>query len=138
MPGLERMHGLLAQQLMETSLPELLRYADRNSMAFSREVRLPFLDHRLVEFVMGLPAQDLIGGAVTKNILRRAMRGLVPDTILDRKDKVGFAPPQEAWLRGPLAGWLNETLHAAEQRKDVFGATRQTKDVQSALCAEKS
>ncbi|MSQ61115.1 MAG: asparagine synthase (glutamine-hydrolyzing) [Dehalococcoidia bacterium] len=122
LPGLQRLHGLLSQQLMTTSLPELLRYADRNSMAFSREVRLPFLDHRLVEFVLGLPAEDLIGGAVTKKILRRAMRGLVPDKILDRRDKVGFAPPQERWLRGPLAGWLNETLGAAEQRTDIFDA----------------
>src|SRR3990172_11921150 len=91
-------------------------------MAFSREVRLPFLDHRLVEFVLGLPAEDLIRGAVTKDILRRSMRGLVPDVVLDRNDKIGFAPPQERWLRGPLAPWLDDMLCAAERRTDVFSA----------------
>lgn len=79
-------------------LVELLRYADRNSMAHSREVRLPFLDHRLVEFVFSLPDNLIIRDGWTKWILRQAFRGVVPDAILDRVDKLGYEPPQQRWL----------------------------------------
>ena len=76
--------------LMHGHLQELLRYADRNSMAFSREVRLPFLDHRLVEFTLSLPANLLMGGGWSKRVLRAAMRDIVPAAILARRDKIGF------------------------------------------------
>ena len=81
-------------------LVELLRYADRNSMAHSREVRLPFLDHRLVEFVFSLPDRLIIKGGWTKWILREAFRGIVPEAISFRADKLGYMPPQERWLDG--------------------------------------
>jgi asparagine synthase (glutamine-hydrolysing) len=81
-------------------LVELLRYADRNSMAHSREVRLPFLDHRLVEFVFNLPDRLIIKGGWTKWILREAFRGIVPEAISFRADKLGYMPPQERWLNG--------------------------------------
>jgi asparagine synthase (glutamine-hydrolysing) len=79
-------------------LVELLRYADRNSMAHSREVRLPFLDHNLVEFVFGLPERLLIRDGWTKWVLRQAFRGVVPEQILNRVDKLGYEPPQQRWL----------------------------------------
>jgi asparagine synthetase B (glutamine-hydrolysing) len=79
-------------------LVELLRYADRNSMAHSREVRLPFLDHHLVEFIFRLPDRMLIRDGWTKWILRQAFKGVVPDPILTRVDKLGYEPPQERWL----------------------------------------
>lgn len=81
-------------------LVELLRYADRNSMAHSREVRLPFLDHNLVEFVFKLPTALLMRDAWTKWILREAFRGIVPDEITNRVDKLGYMPPQQKWLGG--------------------------------------
>ena len=81
-------------------LVELLRYADRNSMAHSREVRLPFLDHNLVEFVFKLPTHLLMKDAWTKWILREAFRGMVPDEITNRVDKLGYMPPQQKWLGG--------------------------------------
>jgi asparagine synthase (glutamine-hydrolysing) len=81
-------------------LVELLRYADRNSMAHSREVRLPFLDHNLVEFVFKLPTPLLVKDAWTKWILREAFRGIVPDEITNRVDKLGYMPPQQKWLGG--------------------------------------
>ena len=81
-------------------LVELLRYADRNSMAHSREVRLPFLDHNLVEFVFKLPTHLLVKDAWTKWILREAFRGIVPDEITNRVDKLGYMPPQQKWLGG--------------------------------------
>jgi hypothetical protein len=82
-------------------LAELLRYADRNSMAHSREVRMPFLDHRLVEFVFTLPEACLHRQGWTKWILREAIKGMVPEPIRQRVDKLGYMPPQERWL-GPL------------------------------------
>ena len=81
----ERREGLL-----RTSLPALLRYEDRNSMAFSLEARTPFLDYRLVERALGLPSSDLVRGGWTKAILRDGMAGLLPDDVRLRRDKVGF------------------------------------------------
>ncbi|HYE86941.1 MAG TPA: asparagine synthase (glutamine-hydrolyzing), partial [Vicinamibacterales bacterium] len=96
-----------------SSLPSLLRYGDRNSMAFSREARLPFLDHRLVEFVFSLPSRDLVGGGVTKRVLRAAMRGLVPEVVLDRTDKIGFATPERDWMLGTARAWMANEVAAA-------------------------
>ena len=79
-------------------LVELLRYADRNSMAHSREVRLPFLDHNLVEFVFSLPDRFLVRDGWTKWILRTAFRDFLPAEISNRIDKLGYMPPQARWL----------------------------------------
>jgi asparagine synthase (glutamine-hydrolysing) len=83
-------------------LPCLLRYGDRNSMAHSREVRLPFCDHRLAEFVFAQPAEYLMGEAQTKRLLREAMRGVLPEGVRANWPKQGFRPPQELWFSGPL------------------------------------
>jgi asparagine synthase (glutamine-hydrolysing) len=85
--------------LLQTSLPALLRYEDRNSMAFSVEARTPFLDVRLVERAMALPAADLIRHGWTKAILRDAMAGVLPESVRQRRDKMGFATPERRWLR---------------------------------------
>ena len=79
-------------------LEELLRYADRNSMANGREVRLPFLSHELVEFIFSLPANYKIRNGWTKWLLRETMKNKLPDSIVWRKDKVGFEPPQKKWM----------------------------------------
>jgi asparagine synthase (glutamine-hydrolysing) len=91
----------LLLQTFHTSLPALLRYADRDSMAHSREVRLPFLDRRVAEFALSVPTTFIYSRGVTKRVLREAMRGIVPDVVLDRRDKIGFEPPQGAWLSSP-------------------------------------
>ena len=93
-----------------TMLPTLLRYADRNSMAFSREVRLPYLDHRLVELAFRLPTSLKLDGVETKVVLREAMREYLPDSVRRRRDKIGYAPPQRAWLLGPLRDASRELL----------------------------
>lgn len=80
-------------------LPMLLHYEDRNSMANGIESRVPFLDHRLVEFTTGLPGDYKIRKGWTKSILRDAMKGIVPDAILERKDKMGFVTPEEVWMQ---------------------------------------
>jgi asparagine synthase (glutamine-hydrolysing) len=119
-PFPDRLRNELVRWQTATQLPEFLRYADRNSMAFSREVRLPFLDHRLVEYCFGLPPDLLLRRAVTKVALRQAMRGIVPDEILDRKDKLAYSPPQRQWIHGPLRPWMEENLQRAERRTGIF------------------
>jgi asparagine synthase (glutamine-hydrolysing) len=91
----------LLVQTFETILPSLLRYADRSSMAWGREVRLPYLDRRIAEFALSLPAEFVYRRGVTKRILRDAGRGVVPAAVLGRRDKVGYEPPQRTWLNEP-------------------------------------
>jgi asparagine synthase (glutamine-hydrolysing) len=98
----------LYRTLTKNVLPGLLRYADRNSMAFSREVRLPFLDHRVVEYAFGIPSEQLLRGICTKFVLRNAVRGLVPEVVRTRKDKIGYEPPQQAWMAGPMRPWIQD------------------------------
>lgn len=93
----------LRDAIMESSLPHLLRYEDRNSMAFSIESRVPFLDHRLVEFVFQHAPHLRIRDGWTKWLHRQAMDGLLPDAIAWRSDKVGFETPEVAWQRDLLA-----------------------------------
>jgi asparagine synthase (glutamine-hydrolysing) len=90
---------VLRLQTESVSLPSLLRFEDRNSMAHSIEARVPFLDHRVVEFAFRLGPEMKIRGVETKRILREAMRGVLPEEIRARKDKLGFrAEPKAAWI----------------------------------------
>ncbi len=79
-------------------LPMLLRYDDRNAAAASIENRVPFLDHRLVEYVNRIPSVYKICNGWNKWLLRLAMRGMLPDEIVWRREKNGFATPQKTWL----------------------------------------
>jgi len=88
--------------LTRRGLPELLRYEDRNSMGHSLEARLPFLDYRLVELCVALPATELIRGGETKSVLRRALADLLPTEGRERRDKLGFVTPEQQWFRGAL------------------------------------
>ena len=101
MPGFHRLGGVLAQDSFGRYLTTLLRYGDRNSMAHSREVRLPFCEHRLAEFAFALPPHLLMGDVQTKRLLRESMRGLLPEAIRTRWNKQGFRPPQDLWFKSP-------------------------------------
>jgi asparagine synthase (glutamine-hydrolysing) len=112
----------LVTQSFESSLPQLLRYADRSSMAWSREVRLPYLDRRIAELGLSLPARYLYEDGMTKRILRDVGRGLVPDAVLDRRDKVGFEPPQKTWLQDErFRAFIGEVLLDGRARaRDLY------------------
>lgn len=99
-----------------TSLPMLLRFEDRNSMAHSVEARVPFLDVDLADFCLSLGDRHKIIGATTKSILRTAMRDLLPENIANRTDKLGFATPQAAWLDGPLSEAMDRGLLLCHRR----------------------
>ncbi len=95
------------------SLEELLRYADRNSMAHSREIRLAFLSHDVAEFIFSLPARFKIRRGVTKYLMRKAFADILPTEIVNRHDKIGYEPPQGKWLRQPS---VIATISSAERR----------------------
>jgi asparagine synthase (glutamine-hydrolysing) len=98
--------------MVENSLPMLLRYEDRNAMAFSIESRTPFLTPDLVQFIFALPEEYIIApDGTSKAVFRRAMRGLVPDAILERHDKIGFATPERDWLV-VLSPWVEKMLRS--------------------------
>jgi asparagine synthase (glutamine-hydrolysing) len=98
-PEIFSLNGVLYFNTCMHGLEELLRYADRNSMAHGREVRLPFLSHELVEFVFSLPANFKIRHGWTKWLLRKTMEKRLPAEITWRTDKTGFEPPQQQWMQ---------------------------------------
>jgi len=103
----------LADATARQPLPLFLRIEDRNSMAHSIEARVPFLDHRLVEFAFAQPEQQLMDAALNKWILRRAMSGRIPEVVRTRPDKMGFPTPISTWARGPLFQQLREAIGSA-------------------------
>lgn len=106
-----RVMATLRHTLSGGNLSSLLRHGDRNSMRWSVESRVPFLTIDMAEFLLSLPEHYLIGqNGETKRIFRAAMRGIVPDVILDRRDKIGFATPEQdllGKLTAQTAEWLN-------------------------------
>lgn len=100
-PTIFSLNGVLYFNTRMHGLEELLRYADRDSMAHGREVRLPFLSHELVEFVFSLPSSFKIREGWTKWILRKAEENDLPGEIAWRKEKIGLEPPQWTWMQLP-------------------------------------
>ncbi len=99
-------------QIALESLPKLLHYEDRDSMAFSIEARVPFLDKTLVEYVLGLPSNKKIYNGTTKYCLREVMEGILPDKVNARRDKMGFVTPEEVWIRENRALFRKEFQEA--------------------------
>lgn len=112
-PG-RRLAAELGLSLTRRGLPALLRHGDRNSMRFSVESRVPFLTLGLVDLLLSLPESYLVSPkGETKSVFRAAMRGIVPDDVLDRRDKIGFATPEQMLLASmidTIRGWLLHDL----------------------------
>lgn len=109
-----RLKQKMREQLTVTGLPALLRHGDRNSMHFSIESRVPFLDRKMIEYVFTLPESFLLSPqGETKHLLRRALRGLVPAEIIERKDKIGFETPERDWLEPYLTSHRSILREAA-------------------------
>ena len=89
------------------NLCQLLRYEDRNSMAFSIESRVPFVDYRLVEYVLTIPVTYKIHDGWSKYILRKAMDGELPAEVQWRKDKMGFVTPEKDWMNNYFSKIIN-------------------------------
>ncbi|MGH8764397.1 MAG: asparagine synthase (glutamine-hydrolyzing) [Burkholderiales bacterium] len=110
----ELLGNLCHQMTFHSNIPALLRYEDRNSMAFSVEARVPFLDHRLVEFALALPSTLKIDHGYTKAVLRNAMAGTLPEKIRTRVSKLGFATPERRWQRTVLKPMIDEAIDSPE------------------------
>lgn len=106
-PSLE---AVLEAALLRTTLPVLLRSEDRMSMAHSREARVPFLDHRLVELAVSAPASLKLSRGRSKILLRQSLADLLPSSVAARTDKIGFATPEANWLRAAGNRALSETI----------------------------
>lgn len=111
-PTILGLNGILYFNTRIHGLEELLRFADRNSMAHGLEVRLPFLNYELVEFLFKLPATFKIRNGYTKWLLRNAMKEQLPNNIVWRADKTGFEPPQKSWMQQKP---LQEMIHAMKE-----------------------
>lgn len=111
---LPRNWGALNQRLYRmfhgTVLPTILRNFDRLSMAHGIEVRMPFMDWRLVTYTMALPDSSKSSDGYTKVVARRAMANQMPESIRMGRRKVGFNSPMPEWLNGPLSGWTTDLL----------------------------
>ncbi len=117
-PETYNLNGILYFNTRVHGLEELLRLADRNSMAHGREVRLPFLDHRLAEFIFSLPSHFKIRKGWTKWLLRESMKDKLPSAITWRKDKTGFEPPQQQWMQNrQLQEMIQESKRKMVQAK---------------------
>ncbi|MBI5709584.1 MAG: asparagine synthase (glutamine-hydrolyzing) [Candidatus Eisenbacteria bacterium] len=128
----------LAFDTLQRLLPSLLRYEDRNSMAFSIETRLPFLDYRLVELAFSLPDTDRLEGATTKAILRRALGGRIPRPVLERRDKMGFETPTDLWLRGRYAGEVRRRLLGWSPLHEWLDPARLAGELEDYLCGRRA
>jgi asparagine synthase (glutamine-hydrolysing) len=101
---------------LQNYLPlDVLTKVDRMTMAHSIEARPPLLDHRLVEFAARIPPSLRYRDGTTKYLFKQALRGILPDAIIDRR-KMGFAVPLARWFRGPLAGYARDVLLSANSR----------------------
>jgi len=122
--------NLVSQQKMDIekySLPVLLRYEDKNSMSHSVESRVPFLDHRLVEFALGLPSDHKFRGAMAKRVMRHALADVIPQEVIKRRTKLGFGGTFSSWigaLHQNFEYWIKSDKEAIDpyvNRKSLAG-----------------
>lgn len=120
-PSPDKVRTTLANSLTWAGCPNLLRYGDRCASAFSLENRVPFLTIPLVSFCLSLPEHYLVSmEGETKSVFRLAMRGIVPDVLLDRRDKIGFESPEKIWLCN-APHWVESILETAKHSA-IFNA----------------
>jgi asparagine synthase (glutamine-hydrolysing) len=133
-------------EIRKMYLPRLLKWDDRNFMAFAVEGRYPFLDHEVIELALAFSPRVLYERGWTKVPLRRGLEGLLPESILRRRTKWGFETPQDAWLRGPLRptleAWLagdsplwqfTDPIHARRLAADIWNGSAKGEEPGQAL-----
>jgi asparagine synthase (glutamine-hydrolysing) len=102
----------LHKSTFQTILPTLLRNYDRYSMINGVEIRMPFLDHRIIEFAFSIPYTSKVRNGYTKAIVRDAFKDIVPSKITTRKAKIGFNSPMNSWMNGVMKEWIKDVLHS--------------------------
>lgn len=124
-------------RVLRIGLPALLHYEDRNSMAWSIEARVPFLDYRLVEYLFSIPNEQKIHDGTTKVVLRRAMKGILPEKVRMRQNKYGFNTPEVKWLKQlePIASSVLTSRSFAD--RGIFTTEHVQKYFQQVLAGER-
>jgi asparagine synthase (glutamine-hydrolysing) len=122
------------KRTLTEDLPALLHYEDRNAMSVGIEARVPFLDHRLVESMVRLPTGFHVGEGVTKRLLRDAMRGVLPESVRRRSDKMGFVTPENDWLRGPWRSAIASMIESDRFRSRPYWRTDVARRLFAQLC----
>lgn len=107
-----RLNIALYRDFHRDVLPRILKNFDIVSMANGVEVRMPFMDYRLVTFAFSLPSSSKINNGTTKFILRESAKGLIPEDVRTRKTKIGFNSPLSTWMAGPLKEWVRNSLRS--------------------------
>jgi asparagine synthase (glutamine-hydrolysing) len=102
---------------LKTLLPALLHVEDRTSMSVSLESRVPLLDHRIAELVSSMPPTFRFKGGDTKRVLREAVRHVLPEPVINRRDKMGFPVPLSEWMRGPIRNFVGDVLTSSSARQ---------------------
>jgi asparagine synthase (glutamine-hydrolysing) len=110
----------LYEATFETILPTLLRNYDRYSMINGVEIRMPFLDYRIIEFAFSIPSSSKIRNGFSKSIVRDAMKGFFPDEVRLLKRKTGFNSPFTEWLKGPLKEWVYDEINSNDFKTASF------------------
>lgn len=128
---------VLYRSVFLAGLPSLLRYDDKNSMAHSIESRVPFLDHRLVEFVFSLPSSQKIQRGITKHVLRNATKEVLPKLVRNRTDKMGFSTPEDSWFKGELKDTITQVLNSERFASRPFFNAIEAKRMFALYCAGK-
>ncbi len=114
------LNSKLCEEVLNRSIPALLHNEDSNSMAFSIESRVPFLDYRIVEFALALDGKYKIKDGWTKWIIRRSCKKYLPKEVVERKNKMGFPAPFSRWIReGSSKDEIKEVIFAFAERKIV-------------------
>jgi len=116
-PEIGHFNNLLYVLFHQTILPTLLRNYDRYSMASGVEIRMPFMDHRLVEYAFSIPFSSKIRKGYTKAIIRDAIAPFMPKSIVERKGKIGFNSPTTEWLKGPWKSFFLDNIHSNDFRQ---------------------
>jgi asparagine synthase (glutamine-hydrolysing) len=116
----DHLNRQLYQSTFETILPTLLRNYDRYSMINGVEIRMPFLDHRIVSFAFSIPGDSKVRNGYSKAIVRDAMKGFFPEEIRLLKRKIGFNSPMTEWIKGPLKEWLCDQMNSEDFRTAAF------------------
>jgi asparagine synthase (glutamine-hydrolysing) len=116
----------------EYKLEHLLKWEDRNSMWFSLEARIPFLDYRLVEQTLSMDSSYKIKNGMTKYLLRDSMKNILPEKIRNRKNKIGFNTPEDDWFRTPVfIKYINELLNTKSFAERGYVNIQKAKDLYS-------
>jgi asparagine synthase (glutamine-hydrolysing) len=136
-PPSGRLDDALRWAVERAPLPLYLRVEDRNSMAHSVEARLPFMDYRLVEFLFSLPSYWKLHGELNKFVLREGMRGVIPEVVRQRVDKMGFPTSAQQWFAGPLYEPMRDLLASRTTReRGLYDVRRIERDLERHAAGE--